>query len=119
MQKNDLPLRTELARKLRKKLTPEERKLWNKIKNRQLLEYKFRRQQPIGPYVLDFYCADKKLAIELDGGHHNDEETKEYDKERSEFIENQGIKVIRFWNQEVNKNINLVIDQIVKAGNLR
>ena len=118
MQKNDLPLRTEKARRLRKKSTPEEKKLWNKIKDRQLLGYKFRRQQPIGPYILDFYCADRKLAIELDGGQHNDSDTKEYDKERTEFIEFQGIKVIRFWNQEINKDINLVLDQTVRAGNL-
>lgn len=88
MQKNDLPIRTEIARK------------------------------PIGSYVLDFYCSDKKLAIELDGGHHNDKETKEYDQERTEFIEGQDIKVIRFWNQEVNKNIDLVIEQIVELGDL-
>lgn len=95
---------------LRKTQTPQEAILWSRLRNNQL-SFKFRRQYSVGPYVLDFYCPLKKLAIEIDGSHHI--ENKEYDFERSSYLSMFGIKVIRFWNNEINTNINGVILKIV------
>ncbi|MEN8252772.1 MAG: endonuclease domain-containing protein [Patescibacteria group bacterium] len=109
---------TKYARKLRKKITDEERALWYKLKAGRFLGLKFKRQEPIGPYIVDFYCHSKKLIIELDGGHHNEEEVKGYDEERTLYLESKGLRVIRFWNYQINKNINLVLDQIIILGDL-
>jgi very-short-patch-repair endonuclease len=94
---------------LRNRLTPEEAILWNRVKNNRL-GHKFRRQHGIGNFIADFYCPLKKFAIELDGSQHLDNE--EYDKERTEFFESLGIKVIRFWNDDINKNLNGVLLKI-------
>jgi very-short-patch-repair endonuclease len=95
---------------LRINQTPQEVILWTHLRRDQL-GYKFRRQHSIGSYILDFYCAQEKLAVELDGYQHI--ENKEYDRERSEYLSVLGIKVIRFWNNEVNVNINEVIQKII------
>ncbi|MBP9803254.1 MAG: endonuclease domain-containing protein [Candidatus Pacebacteria bacterium] len=94
---------------LRQSQTKEESLLWAKVRNSQL-GFKIKRQYSVGPYVLDFYCASKKIAIEIDGAQHLEE--KEYDILRSEYLANFGIKVIRFWNSEINKNIEEVILKI-------
>lgn len=73
--------------------------------------YKFKRQHSIGHFIADFYCAEKKLVIELDGSQHLD--NVEYDRERGDYFESLNIKVIRFWNNEVNKNIEGVVRKIV------
>lgn len=99
----------ERRKSLRNSLTPEEAILWNRLK-RSYLGYKFRRQHGIGYFIADFYCPIKKLIIELDGSQHLDNE--EYDKERTEYFESLGIKVIRFWNNDVNKNIDGVVIKI-------
>ena|SRR3989338_6576815 len=99
---------------LRQSQTLQETMLWNKLRNKQL-GFKFKRQYSVGPYVLDFYCASKKLAIEIDGSQHLKE--KEYDKERSDYLSVFGIKVIRFWNNEINVNINGVILKIISELN--
>jgi len=99
----------ENARKLRKELTPAERKLWAALRNDQM-GVNFRRQHAIGNYIPDFCCIKKKLIIELDGGQHV--EQAEYDAERTKFLESQGYKVIRFWNNEVMNDINGVIRNI-------
>ena len=96
-------------RTLRNNLTPEEAILWNLIKKNKL-GHKFRRQHSTGNFVLDFYCATKRLAIELDGSQHLDNQ--EYDKERTEYLESLGIKVIRFWNSEVKSNLGGVVMKI-------
>lgn len=114
----DIPLRTKRARKLRKKSTFEERLLWSKLKDRKLLGYKFRRQEPIGPYIVDFYCHEKLLVIELDGGQHNNKIVSIYDQLRTEYLESFGLKVIRFWNQQLRKSSFQVIDQIIELGDL-
>jgi very-short-patch-repair endonuclease len=95
---------------LRKNQTREEALLWAYLR-RSNLGYKFKRQHSVGPYILDFYCPDKKLAIELDGSQHI--ENKNYDKERTEYLLVLDIKVIRFWNNEVNANMNGVIQKII------
>lgn len=100
---------------LRKNQTPQESLLWTHLRRSQL-DYKFKRQHSVGPYILDFYCPDKKLAIELDGSQHI--ENKEYDKERTEYLLVLDIKVMRFWNNEVNVNINGVIQKIINELNL-
>ncbi len=99
---------------LRRSQTPQETILWSKIRNNQL-GFKIKRQYSVGPYVLDFYCPLKKLAIELDGSQHIEE--KEYDVERSNYLSVFGIKIIRFWNNEVNANIEGVILKIVSELN--
>lgn len=95
---------------LRKSQTPQEGILWSKLRNNQL-GFKFKRQYSVGPYVLDFYCPSKKLAIEIDGSQHI--ENKEYDVERSDYLSTFDIRVIRFWNNEINVNINGVVDKVI------
>jgi very-short-patch-repair endonuclease len=94
---------------LRKISTPEEIILWEKLRNNNL-NFKFKRQHSIGNFIADFYCSAKKIVIELDGNQHL--ENKEYDKERTEYFESLGLKVVRFWNAEVNKNLDRVIENI-------
>ncbi|MDX2113617.1 MAG: class I tRNA ligase family protein [Alphaproteobacteria bacterium] len=101
------------AKLLRKASTEAERKLWDYLCGKKLEGYKFRRQHPIGHFITDFYCASAKLVIELDGGHHNEEDNAAYDNERTAFLESAGYRVLRFWNNDVMKNINGVIDRIL------
>jgi len=105
---------THIARRLRKESTDAERLLWRYLRRKSLFGRKFRRQEQIGDYVVDFVCFEKKLIIELDGGHHNQDETKLNDVKRQKWLESQNFKVIRFWNTEVLKNINGVL-QVIKA----
>jgi len=104
----------ETRMNLRKDITPEELLLWYKLKNNRI-SYKFRRQHSIGRFIADFYCAEKKIVIEVDGSQHLD--NTQYDKERTQYFESLNIKVIRFWNNEVNKNIDGVITKIKEIVN--
>ena len=97
-------------------MTDEEETLWRELRMGKL-GIKFKRQHSIGPYILDFYCPDKKLAVELDGFVHK--KTKEYDAERGYYLQNLNIKTIRFWNREVNDNIDFVIKRLKRELNLR
>ncbi len=101
---------TQLAQKLRREMTKEERKLWYDF----LREYpvQFRRQVTCGRYILDFYCSKAKLAIELDGSQHFDPEKMARDMERAKFFEDQGIYILRIPNNEIWKNLAGVCDQI-------
>lgn len=101
------------ARELRKNSTVEEKILWNYLRNRELFPFKFRRQFVIDPFIVDFYCDQLKLVIELDGSQHADEKELEYDKKRTEFLERNGIQVIRFWNEEIHQNLNEVIEYLL------
>jgi len=101
--------KTILARNLRKNSTIQERRLWNLLKNRQFHNLKFKRQQPIGDYIVDFICKEAKIIIEIDGGQHNEPENIEYDKTRTEYLNTLGYKVIRFWNNEIYENIEGVV----------
>ncbi len=76
---------------------------------------KFKRQFPIGTYVVDFVCEEKKLIIELDGGQHNEPDNIELDKARTEFLESKGFKVIRFWNNDINLNIRGVYEFLMNV----
>lgn len=101
------------ARSGRKDSTDAERLLWQRLRNRQLGGYKFRRQYPIKNYILDFYCVEKQLVIELDGSQHISR--KYYDSKRTVELEVLGIHVIRFWNNDVLQNIDGVLEQILIA----
>lgn len=98
------------ARKLRKNTTDAERALWAVLRNRRLAGYKFRRQHPVGSYVVDFACLSRRLIIELDGGQHA--VAADRDRRRSRWLESQGFRVIRFWNTEVLENSEGVLDAI-------
>ena len=98
------------AIELRKEPTPAERKLWALIRNDQL-GVNFRRQHAVGKYIPDFVCVQKKLIIELDGSQHLEQE--EYDQERTKYLESQGYKVIRFWNNDVMDRIDSVLTVIL------
>jgi very-short-patch-repair endonuclease len=97
--------KTTRARTLRRNMTIAEKRLWSHLRNSQLQNLAFRRQHPVGPYVLDFYCPEIQLGIELDGGQHGFESGLVADKKRTQWLEQQGINIIRFWNNEVLQNI--------------
>jgi len=101
-----------LARNLRKHQTPAEILLWSKLRAHQLSGFKFRRQHPTGPYILDFYCPELRLAIELDGGQHVEDGNILNDVQRTEYLREIGIRVIRFWNHEVFQYLNDVVAEI-------
>lgn len=107
------PAIREFARELRQPQTPTEATLWRHLRNRNL-KYKFRRQHPIDFFIIDFYCADAKLLIEIDGDSHSTKEQQEYDNARTEYLEALGYKVIRFTNNDVRYNINSVVTVIIK-----
>ena len=102
---------TGIAKQLRKNITEAEKRLWQQLRAKQLHGLKFKRQQPIGNYVVDFVCFEKKLVIELDGGQHA--EQVEQDAERTSWIESQGFEVLRLWNNDVLQNMDGVWDVIV------
>ena len=101
------------ARKLRRNSTDAERKLWRALHS-QLPKSKWRRQMPVGPYVVDFACFSEKLVVELDGGQHASQA--DYDYDRTRFLQREGYRVMRFWNNDVIENIQGVLESI--AANL-
>jgi very-short-patch-repair endonuclease len=103
---------TEKARRLRRDSTLVERRLWHRLGNGQIDGHRFRRQHPVGPYVLDFYCPRLRPAIELDGGQHNFPGESERDKRRELWLAARGITVLRFWNSDVIANIAGVLEKI-------
>jgi len=103
----------ERARKMRHAQTPAEAALWQALRNRNL-NYKFRRQHPIDKFIVDFYCAQAKLCIELDGDTHFEPSQQEYDLARTAYLEALGYKIIRFSNQDVRYNLQSVVDEIVR-----
>jgi len=105
------PKLKKLARKLRKNMTLGEVLLWQEIRNKKL-GYQFHRQVPIKNYIVDFYCHEIHLAIEIDGGSHNFTETGIYDLSRQNELEELGIHFLRFEENEVRKNLNLVLETI-------
>jgi len=105
----------EPARRLRKNMTNAERKLWSKIRIKQVKGYQFLRQRPIGSYIVDFYCPEAKLVIEVDGGQHFTREGQESDRSRDIYLRSLGLRVLRFNNHDVMKNIQSVVDEIFEA----
>ncbi|MFA6542253.1 MAG: endonuclease domain-containing protein [Bacteroidota bacterium] len=102
------------ARALRKRMTPEEKLLWSRLRGKNF-DVQFRKQVPFGPYIVDLFCLSKKIAIELDGDQHYEIEAKEYDKSRDEYLKLRGIKVLRFRNKELKTNLDGVLTQIWNA----
>ena len=102
----------EFSNILRKTQTEAEEVMWQNLRNRKVLGFKFRRQHPLDKYIADFYCHEAKLVIEIDGKIHNVPEQQEYDKKRSSDIEEMGIKVIRFTNKAVNEDLQEVLNAI-------
>jgi very-short-patch-repair endonuclease len=105
--------KTRLARQLRKHSTRAERKLWRYLRSRSLAGFKFVRQEPIGPYVVDFVCREQRLVIEVDGGQHADNRR---DAVRDQWLVGHRYRVLRFWNNEVLGNIEGVWDTIFAAA---
>jgi very-short-patch-repair endonuclease len=105
--------KTNLARQLRKNSTAAERKLWRYLRSRSLAGFKFVRQQPIGPYVVDFVCREQRLVIEVDGGQHADNKQ---DAIREQWLVDHRYRVLRFWNNDVLGNIEGVWDTIFTAA---
>jgi very-short-patch-repair endonuclease len=99
------------ARELRRNSTDAERRLWRALRSK-LPQYKWRRQMPVGPYFADFACFAEKLIIEIDGGQHASAQL--YDDRRTRFIEAQGFRVLRFWNNDVMSNADGVIQRIAE-----
>ena len=104
----------QLARELRKNMTDAERRLWSKIRRKQLKQYQFYRQKNIGEYIVDFYCPAAKLIVEIDGGQHYSNEYHAKDKARDKFLNDLGFRVLRFSNNDALKNIEEVVDTIYK-----
>lgn len=100
-------------RQLRKNPTEAERILWQELRGKKIGGVRFHRQYSVGPYILDFFCPTARLAIELDGDQHKD--AKEYDIERDVFLKEKGITTIRFWNDEVLKNLPAVLKKITEV----
>ena len=111
MKRANIPL----ARSLRETATKSEQTLWKSLRNRQLGGYKFRRQHGVTPYVLDFYCAEALLAVELDGDVHGIPEQEKHDRRRDQFLTALGIEVLRFWNEDVRTNLEGVMETTRRA----
>lgn len=103
-----------LGRKLRSNQTDAERLLWAKIRKKQIENFQFNRQKPIGIYIVDFYCDRAKVVIEIDGGQHYEDQNVLEDKKRKDYFKKLGLKVIRFTNLDILKNIENVVDRIYR-----
>ena len=109
-------MKKSLCRNLRKNATPQEIILWSRLKNKQL-GYKFRRQHPIGKYIVDFYCSELKLIIEIDGWQHKKEFHSKKEVDRTYFLLDNNYYILRFWNNEINKNLESVLQKIIDTCN--
>jgi very-short-patch-repair endonuclease len=106
-----------LAARLRHAQTPEEGMLWGRLLGGRLLGLKWRRQHPFGPYVLDFFCDARNLAVEIDGSGHLEDEAR--DEARSRWLAEQDVRVLRFWNHDVRLRMDAVLDAILEVANER
>ena len=107
------PRYEDRRKELRNQATDSERFLWSKLCSKQILGLKFQRQYGVGPYIVDFYCPERKLAIEVDGSQHLEPDQKVYDENRTAFLREHGINVVRFWSNDVMRNIDGVIEEII------
>ena len=104
------------ARAMRRDLTPAERILWHALRHRQLTGLRFRCQHPLGPFILDFCCPERRLVVQLDGAGHQEPDQSEYDHRRAEHLRSYGYQVLRFRNQEVLRDLAGVLDRIREAA---
>ncbi len=102
--------RRDLAKRLRTNQTEAERRLWYHLRGHRFMSLKFKRQVPMGQYVVDFLCHQHRLIVEVDGGHHTGQMG--YDQERSDMLRQRGFRVLRFWNHEVMQQLDGVLEQI-------
>jgi very-short-patch-repair endonuclease len=107
------PVILDRARRMRREMTQPELKLWSILRNRALVGVKFRRQMPIGNYIADFCCLDRRLIVELDGGQHAEQEAA--DVLRRRFLATEGFRVLRFWNDQVLSGSEFVVAEILAA----
>jgi very-short-patch-repair endonuclease len=111
--KTKLPKQTlQRSRSLRRNSTPQEIIVWSRLKAKRFKGLKFRRQYSIGKYIVDFICIEKKLIIELDGWQHKEENQERHDEERTNYLARNGYRIIRFWNNEINDNLEGVFLKI-------
>lgn len=108
------PIFKKRRKELRNDATEVEKLLWTRLRKSQT-GYKFTRQYSVGPYILDFYCPQFRFAIELDGGVHNKQEARVYDKERDDYLKGHDIVTIRFWNSEIFAGLEKVLKTIIKS----
>jgi very-short-patch-repair endonuclease len=101
------------ARRLRRSATDVEKRLWSRLRNRQIANLKFRRQHPLGNRIVDFFCAEAKLAIELDGSGHLTDNGQKSDLDREIELYEKGIRVLRFYNHDIAKNLDGVLNAII------
>ena len=109
------PQHKSQRKNLRRNATEAERKIWSRLRNKQIDGLKFYRQYSIGSYILDFYCPTHRLAIEIDGGQHNEDGEQVHDAQRTKYLLEQGIRVMRFWNNDVITNIDGILETILMA----
>lgn len=108
-----------LARANRRRLTDAEMRLWFRLRPLRTQGIAFRRQSPIGIYIIDFECRRAKLCVELDGNQHGMASALEYDAQRTAWLETEGYQVLRFWNHEVLRQTDVIVDQIIETAKRR
>lgn len=101
------------ARRLRREQTDAERLLWGQLRGRRLNGFRFKRQDPRAPFIVDFVCAERALVVELDGGQHGEDAALAYDARRTAMLTRDGLRVIRFWNSDVMGNLRGVVETIL------
>ena len=106
----------EKARDLRRRMTPPEARLWVCLRGKRLAGLKFRRQHPIGPYILDFFCAEAKLAVEVDGESHADPDQSSHDRRRTVWLRERGLRVVRLAAEDVRVSLDGVVDYIRRTA---
>lgn len=106
------PQLLEFAKTMRSNATDSENLMWQLLRAKRFMNLKFRRQHVIAPYIVDFYCHELDLVIELDGSQHNTDDGRAYDVERTKFLEALGLKVVRYWNNDVLKNTESILGDL-------
>ena len=107
------------ARRLRKEMTDSERNLWTRLRRKQIMDVRFYRQKPLGPYIVDFYAPKAKIVVEVDGSQHMEEEAEQKDVERDKYLKSQNLSVLRFNNLQVLKEMDSVIEIIYQTVKVR
>jgi very-short-patch-repair endonuclease len=101
---------------MRHDLTPAEQILWQALRRRQLVGLRFRCQYPLGPFILDFCCVERRLVVELDGAGHEQADQRDYDEVRSQHLQSYGYRILRFWNREVLHDLGGVLERVRVAA---